>query len=72
MLSRVPIFSETRSSCLYYYYYGLMGSQDGDRPPPPPLNVAIYLENLLQTLSWKVEAQVGQQETMACGKQLPA
>ena len=61
----------------------MIGSQeDGDRAPPHhPLNVAVHPGDLLQTwvqpgteiytLSQNVDAQVGQQETMACGKQLP-
>ena len=46
-------------------------------PTPNPRNVAVHLGDLLAaqhkiyTLSQKVEAQAGQQETMACGKQLP-
>ena len=41
-----------------------------DIPPPHPTdtNVAFPLGDLLQTLSGNVDAQVGHQETKACGK----
>ena len=54
--------------------------EDGDRPSPHPPQMWLFtLETSLQpawhmiyTLSCNVDAQVGPQETMAHGKQLPA
>uniref|UniRef100_A0A8D0IQM1 ARF like GTPase 6 n=1 Tax=Sus scrofa TaxID=9823 RepID=A0A8D0IQM1_PIG len=54
------------------------GSQKNVNRPPPTPNVAVHLGHLLASqhkiyiVSWNVGAQVGHQETLASGIQLPA